>query len=212
VKITPSPEWFGDYLLQETNEMPDPVTPAPRPGKGWWTLIASLVFVILGQLQTWDWITLIQDPKTAGWIMTGIGILMAALRVITSTPIGQKTLPVLLAVCLAGLTLGGCSSLTASLPTRDDVNGAIKAVQDATVAVCGFLPTVIQVGGYFNPGVATAGAAAQAICDAVAKTKPALVGGPTSRKVPVWSTHGWRVTGRIVNPSRFNAFKHKTER
>jgi hypothetical protein len=118
----------------------------------------------------------------------------------------------LVAALVAAFSLSGCSSLMSNLPTRDDVNGAIKTVQDATVAVCGFLPTVIQVGGYFDPGVASAGAAAQAICNAVAKTKPSLIGGPTSRKVPVWSTHGWKVTGKIVNARRMSAFKHKTER
>ncbi len=119
----------------------------------------------------------------------------------------------LAAALVAAFSLAGCSSLSqiAKLPTSTDVNGAIKSVQDATVAVCGFLPTVIQVGGIFNPGVATAGAAAQAICDAVAKSKPAVVGG-RGNSVKVWSTHGWKVTGHVVNAARFNAFKHKTER
>jgi hypothetical protein len=87
--VTPNPKWFGDYLLQETNDMPD-VTEPSRPGKGWWTMILSLVLVVVGQLQTWDWMTLVSDPKMVGWIVTGLGILMAALRVITGTPLGQS--------------------------------------------------------------------------------------------------------------------------
>jgi hypothetical protein len=118
---------------------------------------------------------------------------------------------VLMAALVAAFSLSGCSSLTTKLPSRDDVNGAIKAVQDATVAVCGFLPTVIQVGGYFNPSIATAGAAAVAICNAVAKDKPAIVGG-RGKSVKVWSMKGWKVTGKVVNSARFSAFKHKTER
>jgi hypothetical protein len=89
VAITPDPKWFGDYLLME-NDMTDTPTPAPRPAKGWWTLIGALVVVVLGQLQTWDWMTLLSDPKVAGWIMTAIGVAMAALRFITTTPTGSK--------------------------------------------------------------------------------------------------------------------------
>jgi hypothetical protein len=55
--------------------------------KGKKTAIISLLLVILGALQGFDLTTIISDPETAGWVMSGIGILMFGLRTITTGPI-----------------------------------------------------------------------------------------------------------------------------
>ncbi len=61
-----------------------------RPAKGWWTMIGALAVVVVGQLQTWDWVNLVHDPVSAGWVITGLGVGMAALRYITTGPVGTK--------------------------------------------------------------------------------------------------------------------------
>ena len=57
---------------------------------GWKTAIFSLLLVVLGALQGFDWATLITDPQVVGWVVTAIGVAVFALRAITNTPLGGK--------------------------------------------------------------------------------------------------------------------------
>ena len=59
--------------------------------KGKKTAIISLLLVIFGAIQGFDWTTLIADTQTAGWVVSGIGIVMFALRAITDTPMFKST-------------------------------------------------------------------------------------------------------------------------
>lgn len=77
---------IGDYTV------PNAAETATRPLKGWWTVLASLGVVVIGQLQTWDWTTLV-TPQNAGMIVTGLGVLMAVLRFLTTGPVGEKGPP-----------------------------------------------------------------------------------------------------------------------
>lgn len=64
-------------------------------------------------------------------------------------------------------TLAGCATGTSPAPTNVDI---IKAVRDAAVATCGFLPDAVTVGNIIlagNPAFVTASAIATAICAAV---------------------------------------------
>jgi hypothetical protein len=69
---------------------PSPQLPT-RPLKGWWTLIAGLLTMILPTALTYlggvDWTALGVSPA-AGAI---IGAVIIALRAITSSPIGRHT-------------------------------------------------------------------------------------------------------------------------
>lgn len=53
---------------------------------GWKTLIFSLIVAVIGVLSATDWVQLLGSTK-AGWIVTGIGIVSAILRTVTSTPV-----------------------------------------------------------------------------------------------------------------------------
>lgn len=57
--------------------------------KGWRTLGLSLVLAIVGVLQTADWATIV-SPIAVGPVMLGISVIVAALRVLTDTPVGTK--------------------------------------------------------------------------------------------------------------------------
>lgn len=59
---------------------------------GWKTLIFSLAIAIVGVLSATDWVNLLGSTK-AGWVVTGIGVASAILRMITSTPVGQSEPP-----------------------------------------------------------------------------------------------------------------------
>lgn len=57
--------------------------------QGWRTLLFAALLAIAGVLETFDWVTVIPE----GWVgpvTIGIGILVAWLRKITTTPIGEK--------------------------------------------------------------------------------------------------------------------------
>ena len=56
--------------------------------KGWKTAAVSLLLLILGAVQGFDFATLISNPQVAGWIVSGIGIAMFVLRAITTGPMG----------------------------------------------------------------------------------------------------------------------------
>jgi len=58
--------------------------------KGWKTLIVATLVALAGVAQQADWISLI-GPTNAGYVLTGVGILMAILRFLTNTPAGSST-------------------------------------------------------------------------------------------------------------------------
>lgn len=56
---------------------------------GYKTLIVAAAVAVVGALQGLDIAALIpNDPQTAGWIVTGLGVVMGILRFMTSTPVG----------------------------------------------------------------------------------------------------------------------------
>lgn len=56
---------------------------------GWKTLIVAALVTIVGALQGLDVAALIpESPQAAGWIVTGLGVVMGVLRFMTSTPVG----------------------------------------------------------------------------------------------------------------------------
>ena len=54
---------------------------------GWKTLIVAALVALVGVAQQADWVTLV-GSKDSGYVIAGIGVLMAVLRLITSTPAG----------------------------------------------------------------------------------------------------------------------------
>lgn len=60
---------------------------------GWKTFLAGLFVVILGYLQTVNWVELFNTPTKAGWSVVGIGIVFTALRFATNTSIFKSTSP-----------------------------------------------------------------------------------------------------------------------
>jgi hypothetical protein len=60
-------------------------------GKGWRTLLFACAVAVAGVAQTFDWTTVIpQDQKWSGIAMLCMGGAIAALRYITTTPVGQR--------------------------------------------------------------------------------------------------------------------------
>ncbi|OJW25867.1 MAG: hypothetical protein BGO51_15585 [Rhodospirillales bacterium 69-11] len=58
---------------------------------GYRTIVAAAVLTVLGALQGLDWAQLIpNNPEVVGWVLTGIGAVMAVLRVVTKTPVGGQ--------------------------------------------------------------------------------------------------------------------------
>ncbi len=53
--------------------------------KGKRTAIISLILVVLGAIQGFDFLTLIDDPVMAGRVVSGIGTMYLVLRAITDT-------------------------------------------------------------------------------------------------------------------------------
>lgn len=56
---------------------------------GWKTLIFSALVALLGVAQSADWVNLL-GSATAGYVVTGIGVVGAVLRLFTSTPVGKS--------------------------------------------------------------------------------------------------------------------------
>lgn len=57
--------------------------------KGYRTLIFSVALAIVGALQGLDWASLLPDnPQAVGWVITVIGVTAAALRAVTTGPLG----------------------------------------------------------------------------------------------------------------------------
>ena len=59
---------------------------------GYKTLIVAALVAAVGAIQGLDIAALIpDDPRTAGWIVTGLGVVMGVLRFLTTTPIGKSS-------------------------------------------------------------------------------------------------------------------------
>ncbi len=60
--------------------------------KGWKTLGFALLLAVLGVAQSFDWATVIPDSATwKGFALLTIGGIIAGLRVMTTTPVGEKS-------------------------------------------------------------------------------------------------------------------------
>lgn len=58
---------------------------------GWRTVIVAALIAAVGALQGLDWVHLIpNDPQAVGWVITGLGIVMAILRTLSTTPVGKS--------------------------------------------------------------------------------------------------------------------------
>jgi hypothetical protein len=58
---------------------------------GYKTVIVAALVAIFGGLQGLDWITLVPNAQTAGWVTAAIGVVMFILRTVTTTPIGKSS-------------------------------------------------------------------------------------------------------------------------
>ncbi len=59
--------------------------------KGWKTLGFAALVALAGVLQAFDWTTIIPMNQTwSGVVLIAIGAVIAALRYVTTTPVGQK--------------------------------------------------------------------------------------------------------------------------
>lgn len=54
---------------------------------GYKTVVLAAVLSVLGTLQGLDWVVLVSNAQTAGWVVSFIGVTIAALRAVTTTPI-----------------------------------------------------------------------------------------------------------------------------
>lgn len=57
--------------------------------KGWKTALISLLIVVFGALETFDF-TAILTPEISGIVVTVIGIVMFILRALTNTSLGKN--------------------------------------------------------------------------------------------------------------------------
>lgn len=56
---------------------------------GYRTVIVAALVAVVGALQGLNFVELIpEDPNAAGWIVTGLGVVMGVLRFMTSTSVG----------------------------------------------------------------------------------------------------------------------------
>lgn len=61
---------------------------------GYKTLIVGSMITVLGALQGLDWAALMpNDPTTAGWVVSALGIIMMVLRMFTNTSVMRTTSP-----------------------------------------------------------------------------------------------------------------------
>lgn len=59
--------------------------------QGYRTLMLALAMAVAGVLQTFDWVTVVPQNKTwSGMAMLAVGAAIAALRYVTTTPVGKK--------------------------------------------------------------------------------------------------------------------------
>ncbi len=61
--------------------------------RGWRTLLTSLMVASIGVLEAANWAQLVPDGPAKGWVLLGIALAMAWLRVITRGPVGGEPLP-----------------------------------------------------------------------------------------------------------------------
>lgn len=54
---------------------------------GYKTIIVGAALTILGAIQGLDWAHIITNPTAAGWVVSGIGVVMMILRALTTTPV-----------------------------------------------------------------------------------------------------------------------------
>lgn len=57
--------------------------------QGWKTLIFAAAVALVGVAESADWVSLL-GSETAGYVLTAVGIVSAALRFLTTTPVGKK--------------------------------------------------------------------------------------------------------------------------
>ncbi len=94
---------------------------------------------------------------------------------------------------IAAVMLSGCATTTGGVDTKV----LIEQIRQATVAVCGFLPTVTTVADILlagNPAIITVGAISNAICEAVKTIPPQAA----RRGVAPPSVAGVVIHGRFV--------------
>lgn len=60
---------------------------------GYRTLIVAGIVAVLGVLQGFDWVTLVNTPKGFGWSAAGTALVFAVLRAVTTTPLGVAPPP-----------------------------------------------------------------------------------------------------------------------
>ncbi|WP_156098571.1 hypothetical protein [Thermopetrobacter sp. TC1] len=58
--------------------------------KGWRTLMFSLLVASLGVFEATDWTNLVPDGPHKGYWLLAIALIIAWLRTITTTPVGQR--------------------------------------------------------------------------------------------------------------------------
>lgn len=58
--------------------------------KGYRTLALGLATAVFGFAQGFDWTTISSDPQTLGYITGTIGLVVVALRFMTTGPVGEK--------------------------------------------------------------------------------------------------------------------------
>lgn len=54
---------------------------------GYKTVILAALVTVFGALQAMDWQSLITDPKVAGLVISGIGVVFGILRFLTTSPV-----------------------------------------------------------------------------------------------------------------------------
>lgn len=58
--------------------------------KGWRTLVFAFLVATVGVAEVTDWAELVPDGPAKGWVLLGISLAIAWLRVITTTPVGER--------------------------------------------------------------------------------------------------------------------------
>lgn len=59
--------------------------------KGWRTLGLAVLVALAGVVQSFDWTTVVPAGPAQGYVLIAIGAAIAALRYITTTPVGKSS-------------------------------------------------------------------------------------------------------------------------
>jgi hypothetical protein len=105
-----------------------------------------------------------------------------------------RSIALALALGTTSIVTTGCG--TTPVQVQTDITQIIAQVQSITAQACKFIPTVGTVAAIItanNPGVTTAVAIAEAICNAITAAPPAAAGELGGTVVPR-VINGWRVT------------------